>query len=354
MDRSKARLSGQGMCPAAGRAGAAAPSAMPRRVLGRLLRRLLLAAPLAAPLATPAAAAWPERPVTLILPFAAGASPDITGRLVAERLSAAWGQPVVVQNVPGASATIGVDRVAKAAPDGYTIGYTGDGAMVVRVSMDPPIPYDPVRDLAPISLLFRTRNLLVVHPAVPARSLAEFIAHAKAQPGAMSYGHSGIGFSTHLGMEMLKQAAGIELVTTPYTNEGQMVADLISGRLQASLGSIVLLRRVQAGELRPLAVSSRDRLPALPEVPTIAESGFPGFEAVAWFGLVAPARTPPEILARIQRDTAAALAEPALRQRVEELGLVVVANTPDEFRAMVPQEIARMQAVLQPLGLRAR
>jgi len=317
---------------------------------------VLLLGMIAALGAGPAArAAWPDRPVTLVIPFGAGASPDVLGRLIAERLAAAWGQPVAVQNLPGASATIGVDRVAKSAPDGYTIGLTGDGAMVVRVSMDPPIPYDPRRDLVPVSLLVRTRNILVVHPDVPARTLPELVALARARPGQLSYGHSGIGFSTHLAMEMLKQAAGIDVVAVPYANEGAMFADLLAGRIQVMVGSGPgIIRRVQAGEVRALAVTSRDRAPPLPEVPTVAEQGFPGFEAAAWFGLVAPAGTPPEVVARIGRDAAAALQEPAMARRIAEFALVPVGSTPEAFAAMIPGEIARMAGVLEPLGLRAR
>ncbi|MBX9698911.1 MAG: tripartite tricarboxylate transporter substrate binding protein [Acetobacteraceae bacterium] len=307
---------------------------------------------LAGPL--PARAAWPDRPVTLIVPFGAGSSPDISARVVAERLSAAWRQPVVVQNIPGASATIGVDRVAKSAPDGYTLGYTGDGAMVVRISMDPPIPYDPRRDIAPITLLARTRNVLAVHPAVPATTLAELVALARARPGQIAYAHSGVGFSVHLGVEMLKQAAAIDLTAIPYANEGQMFSDAVQGRVQVILGGAGVVQRVQAGQLRPLAVSSRDRLPLLPAVPTIAESGYPGFEAVAWFGLIAPARTPRPILDRIHADAAALLADPATRAKLEEFGLAIAGDGPDAFAAMIPREIERMQGVLQPLGLRAR
>lgn len=305
--------------------------------------------------ATGAVAAWPERPVTLIVPFGAGAPPDTIGRLLGERLSTAWGQPVIVQNLPGASATIGVDRVARAAPDGYTLGLTGDGAMVVRVSMAPPIPYDPRRDLAPVSLLVRTRNMLVVHPEVPARTLPELVALARSRPGQLAYGHSGVGFSTHLGMEMLKQAAGLDITAVPYANEGQMFADLRAGRVQMMIGSgASMVPRIQAGEVRALAVTSADRAPSLPDVPTIAEQGFPGFEAVAWFALVAPAGTPAEVVRRVHADAVAAMAEPALRARLEGFGLVIVGTTPEEFAALIPREIARMQGVLQPLGLRAR
>lgn len=301
------------------------------------------------------AAAWPERPVTLVVPFGAGSAPDTIGRLLAERLADAWRQTVVVQNLPGASATIGVDRVAKAAPDGYTLGLTGDGAMVVRVSMDPPIPYDPRRDLAPVSLLVRTRNVLVVHPEVPAPTLPALVALARSRPGQLSYGHSGIGFSTHLGMEMLKQAAGIDITAVPYANEGQMFADLRAGRVQVMIGSGAgMVPRIAAGEVRALAVTSADRAPSLPEVPTIAEQGFPGFEAVAWFALVAPAGTPEPILRRVRDDAVAAMAEAAVKARLEGFGLRIVGTTPEEFAALIPREIARMQGVLEPLGLRAR
>ncbi|WP_165838969.1 Bug family tripartite tricarboxylate transporter substrate binding protein [Roseicella frigidaeris] len=305
--------------------------------------------------AHPVLAAWPERPVTLIVPFAAGASPDILGRMLAERLSTTWAQPVLVQNLPGASATIGVDRVAKAAPDGYTLGLTGDGAMVVRVSMDPPIPYDPRRDLSPISLLVRTRNLLVVQPGGPVHSVAELVALARARPGQLAYAHSGLGFSTHLGMEMLKQAAGVDITAIPYANEGQMLTDMAQGRVQVMIGSGPgLMRRIREGELRTIAVTSRDRAPLLPAVPTLAESGFPGFEAVAWFGLVAPAATPPSILRKVRDDAVAAMAASPMRERVEEFALVPVGTTPEEFASLIPAEIERMQRVLEPLGLRAR
>jgi len=301
------------------------------------------------------ARAWPDRPVTLVIPFGAGAAPDGIGRLLAERLTARWNQPVVVQNVPGASSTIGVDRVARAAPDGYTIALTGDGAMVVRVSMDPAPPYDPLRDLAPISLLVRTRNLLVVNPTVPANSLSELVALVRARPGQFAYGHSGVGFSTHLAMEMLKRAAGLDITAVPYGTEGAMFTDLFQGRVQIMVGSGPgILDRARAGQVRAIAFTSTDRAPSLPDVPTVAESGFPGFEAAAWFGLIAPARTPPAIVAQIQRDAVAALAEPALRARYEDLGLLIVGNTPAEFAALLPAEIARMAAVLEPLGLRAR
>lgn len=302
---------------------------------------------------SPAKAAWPDRPVTLIVPFGAGSSADVLGRLIAERLTAIWGQSVVIQNLPGAAATIGVDKVARSAPDGYTLGLTGDGAMVVRISMDPPTPYDPRRDLAPISLLVRTRNILLVHPSLPIHTLQDLIAFAKAQPGRLSYGHTGAGFSVHLGVEMLKQAAGIEILAVPYANEAAQVADILQNRIQVILGGNASnMPRVQNGSLRALAVSSRDRIPALPDVPTIAESGFPGFEAAAWFGLIAPRGTPADVVARIQQDTVAVLAQPAMNERLSDLGFVLVGNTPEQFAQLIPGEIERMAGVLERLGLR--
>lgn len=315
-------------------------------------RRWLLTASLTAPLVRPRAQGWPERPVTLIVPFGAGAAPDILGRLLAEALSGAWGRPVVVQNVPGASATIGVDRVSKAAPDGYTLCLSGDAAMVVRPSMEPPVPYDPLRDLAPVTQLVGTRNLLVVTPGLPVTDLAGLIALARARPGQLSYGHSGVGFSTHLGMEMLKQALQLDIVAVPYGQEGQMFIDLMQGRIHIMLSSgAAMMRRALSGEVRPLAVTSRDRTPSLPHIPTVAEAAVPGFESAAWFGLIAPSGTPLALRGRIHGDVVTTMAQPAVARWVEEFGLVPLLRGPAEFAEVLPGEIARMANVLRPLGL---
>ncbi len=315
-------------------------------------RRHLLAAPLLGLCAPALAQGWPSRPVTLVVPFGAGSAADILGRMLAELLSPRWGQPVVVQNIPGASSTIGVDRVAKAPPDGHALALSGDGAIVVRPSMEPPPPYDPVRDLTGVSLLVRTRNLIAVNPAIPVRTLAELVDLARARPGELSYGHTGLGFSQHLAMEMLKQRAGIDITGVPYPNPAQLVPDLLQGRLSMTCSNgPVLLPRLQSGELRAIAVTSPDRMPQAAAVPTVAEQGFPGFDVNAWFGVLAPARTPPEVVARLHRDLATLLAEPAIRERVEGMGLVPVASDPASFTAMIPGEIARMAAVLRPLGL---
>ena len=321
-----------------------------------ITRRATLSAPLLLLLRHAHAADWPDRPVTVVVPFGPGSPADVLARLLAPRLGAAWGQPVVVQNLPGASSTIGVDHVAKAPPDGHTLVLSGDGGVVVRPSMDPPVAYDPVRDLAAVSLLARTRNILVVHPSVPAGNLAELVALARARPGALSYGHTGIGFSIHLGMEMLKQrAGGLDITAVPYANEGPLALDLLQGRISMRLGSgPAVLARVLAGDLRAIAVTSRDRVPALPQVPTVAESGYPGFEAAAWFGVLAPARTPPAVIARLHRGLMDAMQAPEVGGKLEDLALVPVGSTPAEFAALIPREIVRMAAVLEELGLKRR
>ena len=225
--------------------------------------------------------------------------------------------------------------------------------MVVRPSMDQPLPYDPRRDLAPVSLLARSRNLLVVAPSLPVTDLASLIALARLRPGQLSYAHSGIGFSTHLGLEMLKQqAGGLDITGVPYNNQVQILPDMLQGRISMTIRSgPLVIESALSGELRAIAVTSTERMPQLPSVPTIAEQGFPGFEANAWFGLIAPARTPAEILDSIYREVAAVLAEPAMQQRVDLMGLVAVGNSPAEFAELVPREIARMAEVLRPLGL---
>ena len=316
-------------------------------------RRALLAAP--ALIATPAFAAWPERPVTIIVPFGPGSSQDVLARLMAPHLTRAWGQPVVVNNIVGAAGTIGVDRVAKSQPDGLTLTLTGDASIVVRVSMNPRPPYDPVADLAPISQLGRTPNVLVVSNVTPYTSLAQVVAAAKAAPGELSFAHIGAGTSQHIGGELLNMLAGIELNAVAYNDGGAQLQDVIAGRATMTFASIVTaLPRLGDGSFRALGVSSPERVPALPDIPTIAEQGFPGFDAVAWLGLFARAGTPPELVARIQRDCVAAMAQPDVAARLSDLGVQVVGNTPAQLAALIQAEIPRMAGVLQRAGLRAQ
>jgi tripartite-type tricarboxylate transporter receptor subunit TctC len=295
---------------------------------------------------------WPDRPVTIIVPFGAGTAPDLMARLAAPTLGARWGQPVVVQNAPGAAGAVGVERAARAAPDGHTLVLPGDAAIVVRVSMTPRPPYDPQRDLAPIMLVGRTTNVLVVSGQTSHRSLSDLVAAARAQPGTVTFGHAGTGTSQHIGAEMLAQMAGVRLTGVAYNDLGAMAIDVQSGRVTMSLmGSVTALPRVRDGSLRALGVSSPERFSALPEVPTIAEQGLPGFDASAWFGLYAPAGTPGAIVARINADMRAALEQPEARSRFETLGVRVVAGTPEELAQTIAAEIPRMRAVLRAAGV---
>lgn len=317
------------------------------------MRRVLLALAGCLGLLAGPAAAWPDRAVTIIAPFGPGTSQDVLARLLAPRLQAAWGQPVVVNNVTGASGTIGVDRAVKAQPDGYTLVLAGDAAIVVRVSMSPRPPYDPQRDLAPVSLLGRTPNLLVVSNDNPARSLADLIAAARARPGELTFGHAGTGTSQHIGGEMLAQMAGIELTGIAYNDPAAQILDVQNGRVTMSFQSgVVALPRVRDNAWRALAVSSAARMTAVPDMPTVAELGLPGFDAAAWLAIFAPARTPAPVVAQIHRDVIAAMAVPELRARMAELGIEYVGSTPDELRDLVTREIPRMAAVLARAGIK--
>jgi len=306
-------------------------------------------------LAPATARAWPDRPVTIVAVFGPGSSQDVLARLLAPKLQAAWGQPVVVQNVTGAAGVIGVDRVAKSAPDGYTLAMTGDAAIVVRVSMAPKPPYDAVRDLAPISQLVITPNILVVAPSVPAQSLAELIALARAQPGRLTYAHAGNGTSQHIGGALLGQLTGTDLTGVAYNDSASQSQDVLAGRVTMQFGSVVTqMPLVRDNRVRALGVSSSNRVAAAPDVPTIAEQGFPDFTAVAWLALMAPGGTPAPIVAKISADAVAALRLPDVQARLAELGVETVGSSPAEFTALIARETPRMAAILEKGGLRAQ
>ncbi len=312
------------------------------------------AAALVAGAARPASAqaAWPDRPVTIIIPFGPGTSQDVIARLAAPILTARWGKPVVVQNVTGAAGTIGVERVARAAPDGHTIVLAGDAAIVVRVSMTSRPPYDPQRDLAPITLVGRTPNVLVVSAEAPYRTVADIVAAARAQPGSITFGHAGPGTSQHIGGEMLAQMAGVQLTGVAYNDPAAQIMDVQTRRVTMSFQSgVVALPKVRDGSYRALAVSSATRLPSLPDVPTVAEQGLAGFEASAWLSMYAPAATPAPIVQRISEDMRAALNDADVKRRLDELGVVLVASTPEELGATIAREIPRMRGVLRAAGI---
>jgi tripartite-type tricarboxylate transporter receptor subunit TctC len=300
-----------------------------------------------------AQADYPNKPVRLVVPFPPGNPADFAARLLGERWSAAWGQPVVIDNVPGAAGTIGVARVAKAAPDGYTLVMTGDAAAVVNITLMPNLGYDTRRDFAPISQIGSTPNLLVVRKDLPATDVASLIALARREPGKLTYASTGIGTSQHMGGEILCQMTGIDMVHVPYKES--YVNDLIAGRVDMGFANTVIsLQQARAGSIRALAVSSAHRIAVAPDVPTVAESGAPGFNVTPWFGLLAPAGTPAPIVAKLHAETVKVLRDPAMRTRFDERGFELFVTSPEEFAALLRSEIPRIAEVIRSRGIKAQ
>jgi tripartite-type tricarboxylate transporter receptor subunit TctC len=293
---------------------------------------------------------YPNKPIRLIVPFPPGTAADYVGRLLAEKWSAAWGQPVVIDNVPGAAGTIGLAKLAKSAPDGYTIALPGDAATVVNISLMADLPYDPLRDFAPIMQVGAPPNLLVVNKDLRAGNVAELIALTKAQPGKMSYASSGVGTSQHLGGEFLAAMTGIDIVHVPYKDS--YFADLISGRVDfAFANTVIALPQVKSGSVRALAVSSARRAAVVPDLPPVGDT-VAGFAVTPWFGLLAPAGTPPAVVAKIHAESARALADPALRAKLAATGFEIIGGTSEEFRTLIASEVPRISALLKSRGLK--
>jgi tripartite-type tricarboxylate transporter receptor subunit TctC len=305
--------------------------------------------------AAPASAqGYPEQGIKIVVGFPPGVAPDVTARLLADKFSAAWGKPVVVENVTGAGSNIATDRVAKAAPDGYTLLMGGNSALVINPSLYDKLPYDSVRDFAPISQVFVAANLLVIHPDVPAKTLPDLVALAREQPGQLTYGHAGVGTSQHLAGELFKYMAHVDIQPVAYRGTTAVLPDLIAGRLTMSFANILnALPLWREGKLRAFAVTSRERSGAAPDMPTMAELGYPGFEAVPWFGLLAPAGTPQGVIDKIHRETTRALAQGDMRRRMAELGVDLIGNTPAEFAAVIKAEIPQWAAVIKGAGIKA-
>jgi tripartite-type tricarboxylate transporter receptor subunit TctC len=314
-------------------------------------RRSLLAS---AVLAAPASAqSWPTRPVRVLVPYPPGSGTDIVGRAVAEPLQAAWGQPVIVENRPGAGGTIGTDAGAKAAPDGHTFLVSDVGPLAMAPSLYARLPYDPVRDFAPIGLLARLPFVLVVHPGVAARDVRELVALARARPGALTYASVGNGSATHLAMEMFATAAGVQLTHVPYRGSAPALADLVGGQVAAmfvnTASSADLIRE---GRLRGLAIGSRASSPVLPGVPTLSAALGQDMEAGVWFGLLAPAGTGAALVERISADLRRVLTDAGLRARLEALGAEVATSNPAEFAALIAAERDRWAPVVRASGAR--
>jgi len=301
-----------------------------------------------------AQANYPEQTVRILVGFSPGVAPDVTGRLLAERLSNAWGKPVVVENVTGAGGNIATDRVAKAAPNGYTLGMIGNGSLVFSPSLYQKLSFDPVKDLAPITQVFVAANLLVVPSEVPAKSLPELVALLRAQPGKLTYAHAGAGTSQHLAAELFKFMAGVDVRPIAYRGTTALLPDLLGGRVTLSFANVSnVVPLIREGKLRAFAVTSVKRSAAAPDLPTMIESGYPDFEAVPWFGLMAPAGTPPAIIDRLHRETVKVLSMPEVRKRLNDLGLDVIPGTPAEFAAAIEREIPRWASVIRQAGIKA-
>ncbi len=300
-----------------------------------------------------AQANYPEQMVRILVGFTPGVAPDITGRLLADKFTAAWGRPVVVENVSGASGNIATERVAKAAPDGHTLLMAGNASLIFSPSMYDRLAYDPIRDFAPISRVFVTANVLVVHNDVPAKTLPELIALARAQPGQLTYAHAGAGTSQNLAAELLKSMAHIDIAPVAYRGTTALLPDLLAGRVTMSFANIVnALPLVREGKLRAFGVTSRKRSAVAPDLPTMAESGYPGFEAVPWFGLMAPAGTSPAIIDKLHRETVRVLAIPDVRQKLFDLGLDVIGGSPAEFADVIERELPQWAKVIKAAGIK--
>ncbi len=310
---------------------------------------LLFAA--AAPQEAPAQSTFPSRPLRIVVPGPAGAGFDTTARLMAPGLSERLGQQVVVENRAGAGTMIGNDFVAKSPPDGYTL-LMAAMALAIQPALYKKMPYDAIRDFKPITLAVSVPNAIAVHPSVPARSAKEMIALAKTRPGEILFGSAGVGTSGHLTVELFASMAQIRLVHVPYKGVTPGIFDLIAGRvamMSIPVGDAV--PHVRAGKLRALGVTSRNRISAAPEIPTIAEAGLPGYESVTWFGLLAPAGTPQDIITRLHRESVAVLHAPSVKERIVADGIEVVANMPDEFAAFIKSEIVKWAAVVKNAGI---
>jgi tripartite-type tricarboxylate transporter receptor subunit TctC len=322
---------------------------MVNRPLSRFFAAALLGlVPLAA-----LAQAWPTKPVKIVVPFAAGGATDVVARLLAQKLTEAWGQSVVVENRAGAGGNIGADAVAKSPGDGYTLLMTSGSIVTANPHMYKAMPFDAARDLVAITNVASGPQVIAVSANVPARDLRELIALAKAQPKSVNFGSAGIGTQTHLAAENFAYSAGVDLTHVPYKGESAAITDLIGGQIQLATPNLgAAIGFIQQGKIRALAVTSRERSPQLPEVPSASEV-LPGFENTGWFGLMAPAGTPRDVIDRIHRDSAKILLSDEFRAKLAQQGMVPIANSPADFAAAIRDESARWARVIRERGLTA-
>ena len=297
---------------------------------------------------------YPSRPIRFVVPYPPGGPLDIMARAIGQKLAQTWGQPVVVDNRAGAGGNIGADLVAKSTPDGYTLLLGAVATHAINPTLYGKLPYDPVRDFTPVALVAQVPNVLVVNPAVPAKSVRELIELARAKPGSLNFGSGSTGSTGHLAGELFKTMAGVQMAHIPYKGGSPAMADLLAGQVQLMFDNLAnALPNVKAGRLRALAVTTQKRSPFMPDLPTIAESGLPGFDLTTWFGVMLPAGTPPGIVARLNAEIVRGLSAPDMRERLAAMGAQPPAdNTPENFTAFIRAEAARYARVVRDSGAR--
>jgi tripartite-type tricarboxylate transporter receptor subunit TctC len=317
------------------------------KIIGRLLTGLMLSL-------LPALAAaqdFPTKPIKLIVPFPAGGPNDIIARIVGQRMSELTKQPVVIDNRGGQGGALGTDAVAKAAPDGYTIGIVNCGALAINQSMEK-VPYETLKDLAPVTLVVTVPEMLVVASNVPAKNMSELVALAKAQPGRLNFASTGNGSLPHLAGELLKLTAGIDVVHVPYRGAAPAINDLLGQQVQMTFLDLpAILPHIRSGTLKPIALGTTARAPTAPDVPTTVELGMPELRIENWYGMIAPSGTPPAIIAALNKITVAALADPAVREKLAEQGLTTAGNSPEQFRDYIAGEITKWAKVIKDAGV---
>ena len=296
---------------------------------------------------------YPSKPVRIIVPFAPASTIDIIGRIIAPKLSEALAQPVLVDNRPGAGGAVGMEAAAKAAPDGHTIVIGALGPLAMNPALYPKTPFDPVRDFAAVSLLATGPVVIAVHPSVPVKDVKELVALAKQRPGQLNFGSPGVGSSPHLTGELLKMLTGVDIVHVPYKGNSEALTDLISGRVSIVFTGVPpVVPMVKAGRAKLLATTGRQRLAQLPDVPTIAEAGYPGAQVLIWYGAVAPAATPKDVIARLNREIVKVMQVPDVRERFSQQGIDPETSTPEQFAQLVREEYARWTKVIRTSGIK--
>jgi len=323
------------------------------RVVTRRTLIMLAAVGCTPALAADPAAGYPNKSIRLIVPFPAGGGTDIVARAISVKLTEAWGQQIIIDNRGGAGGVIGADTVAKSTPDGYTLLFGTPGALVINPLLNSKLPYNATKDFAPVSLLALNPQLLAVHNSMPVGTVKELIAYAKAQPGKLNYASVGEGTPNHLAMELFKFMSGTQMVHVPYKGAAPAVTDLVGGQVNLMFNPMPpLMPHVKSGRLKALGVGSTQRSPALPDVPTIAEAGVPGYEYVTWYSIVAPAKTPRAIIDKINSRLAAVLAIPEVALRLSSQGAEPRSSTPEELTRLIQEDYKRLGAVIRSAGIK--